>query len=83
MSGSLLGKLADAEDFGPEGGTDVVQEVGERPVGGAFAGGSAGGANAAEVGEVVFDDGGQLGCGGGHGVYFREIGAQCGSYVDS
>ena len=74
MSSALLGKLADAEDLGPESSADVVQQVGERSVGGAFAGGSAGCANAAEVGEVVFDDGGQLICGGWHGpdllVYF-------------
>ena len=66
MSGALLGKLADAEDFGLESGADVVQQVGERAVGGAFAGGPAGRANASEVGEVVFDDGGQLCCGGWH-----------------
>ena len=62
MSGALLGKLADAEDLGPKGGADVVQEVGERSVCGAFAGGSAGRANASEIGEVVFDDGGQVVC---------------------
>ena len=74
MSGALLGKLADAEDFGSERVADVVQQVGQRTVGGAFAGGSAGSANASEVGEVVFDDGGQLGCGGWHGRILESSG---------
>ena len=41
VSGALFGELAYAEDLGLQGCADGVQEVGERAVSGAFAGGSA------------------------------------------
>ena len=52
---ALLGKLADAEDLGPEGAADGVEQVGQRRVVGALACRAAGGANAAQVGEVGLD----------------------------
>ena len=67
MVGALLRHRADAEDLGFERAADGVEQVGQRGVVGQFGGRSAGGAVAAQVGEVVFDRGCQFCIGSGHG----------------
>ena len=67
MVGALLRHRADAEDLGFERAADGVEQVGQRGVVGQFGGRSAGGADLAQVGEVVFDRGGEFCVGSGHG----------------
>ena len=55
MACALVGKLIDAENLGLEQAADGVQQVGQGRVVGTFTRGSAGGADASEVGEISLD----------------------------
>ena len=67
MAGALLRHRADAEDLGFERAADGVEQVGQRGVVGQFRSRPARGADLAQIGEVVFDRGGEFCIGSGHG----------------
>ena len=60
MARALLGELADAVDPGLERAANGVQQVGQRRVVRALAGRAAGCADAAQVGKIALDGGGQI-----------------------
>ena len=63
---ALVGELGDAGHLGLERGADGFEQVAERRVVGALAGGAAGCSDGTEVGEVGLDGGGEPGCGWRH-----------------
>ena len=77
-----LNYLADTEDLGFERAADGVEQVGQREVVGQFRSRSAGGADAAQVGEVVFDRGCEFCVGSGHGVLVGVGGRALVGYID-
>ena len=81
MVGAVVGELADAEHLRPEGAANRVEQVGEGSVTGQFRGRSPGGADALQVGEVVFDCGGGFVLVPGMGLVGVE-GRARGGYVD-
>ena len=75
---ALVGKLAHAVDTRLQGRADGCEEVVEGRVVGAFAGCAAGGADAAQVVEVGFDGGGEV----GHGDRVAQRGGSWGGGED-
>ena len=77
MARAVVGELGDAGHLGLERGADGVEQVAERRVVGALAGGAAGRPDGAEVGEVCLDGGGEPGCGWRHCDNVAEGGGKC------
>ena len=77
MAGAVVSELGDAGHLGLERGADGVEQVAERRVVGALAGGAAGRPDGAEVGEVLLYGGGEPSCGWRHCVNVAEGGGKC------